>query len=309
MSKIKYINNPKKSFEEIEKINSLIYNGFMALAMDYSYHINNFFGLTDGGKHEIFELRENIIYRNKSAKLHFYLLLKQKLQIEDRFEKMLKENPTVFNGFIGGNPHFESASQEIMALFDSIIFHLSSSFDYLAMLTQFIFGNNPQTKLDWITLVKHCHNKESNYSNRKFAENIKSVNADFVSKFNDYRAELIHRRKSESFASVTWEINSGNVITQFRCSDKIKSHLKKVADKNDDYCITYASFILIKQTLLKIGNVLEGMHDEFRENYNEHSPALREGAFQIVNINSDTNYAESPALGFWKSFMEYKSFC
>lgn len=309
MSKIKFIENPKESFDEIDKLNSIIYNGFMALAMDYGYHINNFYGLTKGEKHEIYELRENIIYRVKSAKLHYYLLLRRKMDIEGRFANMLAEKPNVFNGFIMGNPHFELASDEIMAIFDSIIFHLSSSFDYLAMLIQFMFGQNPQTKLDWITLAKHSHNNTSEFSKRKFVENIKQVNADFVSKFNDYRAELIHRKKSQSFANVVWEIKSGKVITQFQCSEKIKSHLKKVIDKNTDYCVSYASNVLIKQTLIKIGNVLEGIYNEFRENYNEHSPKMSNGAFQLINMNPETKYAESPSLGFWKGFMEYKNFC
>lgn len=214
--KIIYIDNPQESLDDIQKLISVVHEGFMAIAMDYGYHINNVFGQTKDGKHEIYELRDSINYRIRSAKLHFYLLLVRKLEIEHRFEKMLKENPTVFNGFIMGNPHFEMASDEIMALYDSIVFHLSSCFDYLAMLTQFVFGKNPESKLQWITLVKHCHNSESEFAKRKFIQNVKTVDADFVNKFNDYRAELIHRKKSTSFANVSWQLNSGKVITKFQ---------------------------------------------------------------------------------------------
>ncbi|MCC9073276.1 hypothetical protein ACFSJW_08560 [Flavobacterium artemisiae] len=303
-----YIDKPQESLDEIQKLIGIVYEGFMALAMDYGYHINNVFGQSKDGKHEIYELRDSINYRIKSANLHFYLLLVRKLEIENRFANMLKEKPSVFNGFIMGNPHFDMASDEIMALYDSIIFHLSSCFDYLAMLTQFIFGKNPETKLQWITLVKHCHNRESEFGKRKFVENIKQIDADFVSKFNDYRAELIHRKKSTSFADVSWQLNSGKVITKFLCSDKIKTNLKKIIDKDLNYCVTYASSELIKQTLLKIAYVLNGMHDEFRENYVQHSPVMNNGGFQIISMNSETKFAESPAIGFWEKFMEYKKF-
>ena len=306
--KIIYIDNPQKSLDEIQNLIEIVYEGFMALAMDYSYHINNIFGQSKDGKHEIYELRDNINYRIKSANLHFYLLLERKHEIENRFEEMLKKNPIVFNGFIMGNPHFDIASDEIMALFDSIIFHLSSSFDYLAMLTQFIFGKNSESRLQWITLVKHCHNKESEFAKRKFSENIKQVDADFVSKFNDYRAELIHRKKSTSFANVSWQLNSGKVITKFECSDKIKTNLKKIIRRESEYCVTYASSELIKQTLLQIAFVLNGMHDEFRENYVQHAPVMNNGGFQIISINSETKFAESPAIGYWKKFLEYKKF-
>lgn len=309
MSKIIFIEKPQEKLDEIQSLIGVVYEGFMALAMDYCYHVNNVFGQSKDGKHEIYELRDNINYRIRSANLHFYLLITRKLEIENRFAKMLKDKPTIFDGYFMGNPHFEIASDEIMAIYDSIVFHLSSCFDYLAMLTQFVFGENPQTKLQWITLVKHCHNNKSEFADRKFADNIKKVNSEFVSKFNDYRAELIHRKKSTSFANLTWELNSGKVTTQFKCSEKIKSNLKKVIDKDLEYCISYASFEIIKQTLLKISYVLNGMHDEFRENYNEHSPKMNNGGFQIISMNPDTKFAESPALDYWKKFMEYKNFC
>ena len=180
--------------------------------------------------------------------------------------------------------------------------------DYLAMLTQFVFGKNPESKLQWITLVKHCHNSESEFAKRKFIQNIKTVDADFVSKFNDYRAELIHRKKSTSFANVSWQLNSGKVITKFQCSEKIKINLKKIIDKDLNYCVSYASSEMIKQTLLKIAHVLNGMNDEFRENYHQHAPIMNNGGFQIISMNPETKFAESPALGYWSKFMEYKTF-
>ena len=303
-----YIDNPQESLDQIQKLISIIHEGFMALAMDYGYHINNVFGQSKDSKHEIYELRDSINYRIRSANLHFYLLLVRKLEIEHRFEEMLKENPRVFSGFIMGNPYFEAASDEIISLYDSIIFHLSSCFDYLAMLTQFVFGKNSETKLQWITLVKHCHNSNSEFSNRKFIKNIKTVDSSFVSKFNEYRAELIHRKKSTSFANVSWQLNSGKVITKFQCSEKIKANLKKIIDKNLDYCISYASSEMIKQTLLKIAHVLNGMYDEFRDNYNQHAPVTNNGGFQIISMNPETKFAESPALGHWSKFMEYKTY-
>ncbi|QEE49152.1 hypothetical protein FUA48_06030 [Flavobacterium alkalisoli] len=310
MKKIIFVDNPNECLEEIKQLIRIVYEGFMALSHDYGYHINNVFGDAAKGKVEIYELRDSINYRIRSANLHFYLLLIQKAEIERRFTAMLEKDPTCFDGFWGSNPYFENAADEIMAIYDSIIFHLSSCFDYLAMLTQYVFGKNPQTKLQWITLVKHCYNPNGEFSGRKFVANIKKVDADFVSKFNDYRAELIHRKKSTSFANVSLKIKSGRgkVITQFECSEKIKSNLKKIISQDLDYCVTFASFKLIKETLLDISLVLNGMYDEFRENYKPHTPIIKQGGFQIVSMNPDTGFAESPALSNWEKFMEYKKF-
>tara|TARA_R110001606_G_scaffold398855_2_gene579277 strand:+ start:38 stop:967 length:930 start_codon:yes stop_codon:yes gene_type:complete len=309
MKNIVFIENPQEKFDEIEKLISIVFNGFMATAMDYGYHINSTFIKTEEGKKSIYELRDNINYRLNSAKLHFYLMLSRQIEIERRFKGMLEKDPTVFNGFIMGNPHFEFAADEIMSIYDSVIFHLSSSFDYVAMLMQFVFGKNPESKLQWITLAKHSYSNTSEFSKRGFTENIKSVDRNFVSKFNDYRAELIHRKKSSSFTNLTWELKSGRVKTQYKCSDKIKSNFKKIIDKEKNYCVTYITYLAIRESVLNIGKVLEGINNEFRENYHPHSPIMSKGGFQIISMNPETKIAESPALSYWKKFMEYKNVC
>jgi|SRR5690554_543710 len=305
MKKIITVENPNEKLQEIEELIKTVFNGFMAVAMDYGYHIDNVFGSTKNGKHNIYELRDNMNYRLNSSKFHLYLLLRNKVETEHRFSEMLKNDPQVFNGFISGNPYFEYAADEVMGIYDSIIFHLSSSFDYLAMLIQFVFGDNPQKKLQWIALARLCYSKESEYEKRIFKENIQNVDRDFVSKFNDYRAELIHRKKSTSYANVTWELQSGKVETHFICSDKIKTHLKKIIDKEKDYCITHVSYEAVKQTVMNIANVLEGINNEFRTNFNAHSPVMSGGA-QIISMGEGSPYPESPSLGYWKDFMKYK---
>ena len=306
MSKLISIEDPNEKIQEIERLIKTIFNGFMAIAMDYGYHINNVFGASDKGKHNIYELRDSMKYRLDSAKLHFYLLLRRKIETEKRFEEMLRNDPQVFSGFISGNPHFEFAADEMMAIYDSIIFHLSSSFDYLAMLIQFVFGDNPEKKLQWITLAKFCYAKDSEYQKRVFKENVQNVDRDFVSKFNDYRAELIHRKRSTSYANVIWELNSGKVETNFVCSDKIKKSLKKIIKEEEDYCITFVSFEAIKQSILNIANVLDGINDEFRTNYHAHTPFMN-GGFQIVSVTEGSPFAESPSLSYWNDFKKYKN--
>lgn len=308
MTTIHTIDKPKEYFDEIEKLIEVVFNGFMALAMDYGYHIDNVFGQGDKGKHTIYELRDNIHYRLNSSKLHFYLMLRRRADIEHSFSQMLKDNPKVFDGFFMGNPHFEFATDEVMSIYDSTIFHLSSSFDYLAMLVQFVFGKNPQSNLQWITLAKHCYSEVSDFNNRIFKENVKTVDKDFVSKFNDYRAELIHRKKSTSFANMSWKLSSGEVAIKFQCSDKIKSAFKKILAKDDNFCITYVTYTLIKQTVLNIGFVLEGIKQEFAENYNPNSPVMKKGGFQIGIFNPNTKFLEPPSGMYWTKFMEYKNY-
>jgi hypothetical protein len=51
------------------------------------------------------------------------------------------------------------------------------------------------------------------------------------------------------------------------------------------------------------------MYDEFRVNYIPHAPIIKNERFQLLSMNLETKYVESPAPGSWKKFMEYKNFC
>ncbi len=65
METVLTIDNPQEHFDEIEKLIGIVFNGFMALAMDYGFYINNVFGQINEGSHAIYELRDNIHYRAK----------------------------------------------------------------------------------------------------------------------------------------------------------------------------------------------------------------------------------------------------
>lgn len=303
-----YLENPEEKLDELNTLFNFLYEGFMATAMDYGYHIENIFGKSKDGKHKIYELRDNMHYKIRTAMLHFRMLLSLQKSIEKRFTEMLIEDPRIFLRFPLGNPHLESASDEIMGIYDSIVFHLSSTFDYLAMMIQFCFGKLQQKHLMWNGLSQSCFQANGEFSKKHFSNHVKQVNNSFVSKFNDYRADLIHRKKSSSYANVSWEMYSHNVKTKFVCSEKLKSELKKVLDREKNYCITYIVYLLIKETILNVCYILEGVNDEFRNNYNPHAPVLEKGKMQIINMNPVTGSAESPALDSWERFLMYKKY-
>jgi len=312
MKEVRYIENPEESLSKIKKLTYYLFYGFEALALDYNYHINNVMLSPYIGKERILEMRDSINYRIKSAEFHYYLLLRRKLEIENEFEELLQKEPGIFHKYWGSNPYFRNAQDEIMSIYDSIIFHLSSSFDYLAMLVNYIFGKNPQENVNWMSLKRSCYAENSIYQNRIFVENIRKTDKEFVSKFYDYRSELIHRKNSEAYTNLSWDVNSSenqitNLNIKFKCSDKLKNHFKKIIQKDQDYCITYLSFETIKNSILHIANILEGINDEFRTNYIQNAPNLKEGGFQIISYNPETMNAESPAIGSWKKFLEIKN--
>jgi hypothetical protein len=296
------LQNPNEALKRIKTLNSGLGYGFDAIAMDYNFYIESTIGT--GGKHPIYEWRDNVRYRFNSAELHLFLLLNHQAVISNHFGNMLQNNPKVFSGFINGNPHFERAEDEIMALYDSVIFHLSSSFDYLSMLVNFIFGANKNDKIKWIQLHRSCSDENNEMSKKGFAKEIISAHRSFIAGFNEYRTELIHRKSSASYANVTWELVSGKTSATFVCSDKLKKEFKKIVDKNDTYTIAYLTYKLIEESLLQTSKVLTSIRNEFAS-MTEIAENVRTGeAPAIFILDKTTGLPQSHSIGYWKKFDE-----
>lgn len=295
------LTNPQETFEQIDKMYQLLTQGFLAFAMDYNHYIESTFLHKGDEKHRIYELRDSVMYRFKSAKFHLLLLLRQRNLISIRFENMLKEDPRVFSGFFMGNPYFDRAQDEIMAIYDSIIFHLSSSFDYLSILINYNFGKQKENPLKWIQLARSCRDSKSEYFNKSFAEKIDEVDRNFISKFNEYRTELIHRKNSESYALVNWKLPTGEVNARFVCSPKLAKTFKNTIDKEGKNTIAFLSSELILKSILITGEVLLAIKDEFRKNYTI-ADNIKKGAPAIGYFDPKTKQIMSPGEEYWKGF-------
>lgn len=295
------LDDPQKNFEEIDSMYQLLTQGFMAFAMDYNHYIESAYLQEGGEKHRIYELRDSVMYRFKSAIFHLLLLLRQRNLISRKFEGMLKKNPRVFSGFVMGNPHFELAQDEIMAIYDSIIFHLSSAFDYLSLLINYNFGKQKENPLKWIQLAKSCRDSKNEYFSKSFARKIDEVDREFISNFNEYRTELIHRQNSESYAFVSWKTQSGEVNARFICSTKLNKTFKNTIDKEKKNTVAYLSSELIVKSILITGEVLLAIKDEFRKNYTI-AENIKKGAPATGYFDPETEQLMSVGEGYWKSF-------
>ena len=173
-----------QSFKDAnDKLESLR-EGFYGLAMDYGFHIEN----TWGGEHKIFELRDNVIYRFFSSLFHFQLLLRQHYFIEQKFKDIIQKTPEkILNPVYPKNPNFEYAEKEISAIFDSIVFHLSSIYDYISIILNFICSKDKDQTPKWTQISKAARDSKNALSKKKISKIIDVVDRDFVIKLYDYR--------------------------------------------------------------------------------------------------------------------------
>src|ERR1035437_7617580 len=119
------------NFEEIHKDINFISNYMNGLGLDY---INKISGQFISPKNDtFFKLRNSIQYRIGAVLLHLTLLL----DIQQRFQERIDKDP--FNQEQSIKWMILGRDQQY-SIFDSIVFHIISLFDYLGNLIDYLFG-------------------------------------------------------------------------------------------------------------------------------------------------------------------------
>lgn len=268
--KILDIGDINKEFSFLAEQIKFLNERFMAISMDYQFYISGKFG-----NDRIFELRDNVNYRLFSAQFHIELLLKHHFEIENRFQNIYQKAPDkILAEVYPSNPIFDYAEEEISSIFDSIVYHLVSVFDYLGTLTNFIFGTKPQETLMWTSLASSCRDKTNILGNKTFSELISQLDNDFVKKLYNHRSHLIHRSSHINKSNISFKLNDGKVNVSYITTDgfnKNFSELRKLS-KETKITIKFASAWLLKNSLIVISEVLFSLRDEMKLNRKSEIP-------------------------------------
>jgi hypothetical protein len=253
----------------IEQINFLN-ERFMAISMDYQFYISGKFG-----NDRIFELRDNINYRLFSAQFHIELLLKHHLEIQQRFQNIYQKAPEKILAEVHpSNPIFDRADEEISSIFDSIVYHLVSVFDYLGTLTNFIFRTKPHDTLTWTSLASSCRDKTNILGKKTFSELISRLDNDFVKKLYNHRSHLIHRSGHINKSNISFKLYDGNFNVAYITTDGFNKNftdLRKLT-KETRITIKFASAWLLQNSLLIISEILFSLKDEMKLNRKSELP-------------------------------------
>lgn len=304
MKEIIDILDRSKTFADSDKKLVNLREGFTALSLDYGFHIEN----TWGGNHKIFELQENVIYRLFSSLFHYQLLLRQHHFIEKRIEERIKSDPKRYTTLIlpKKHPDFEYAEKEVSAIFDSIVFHLASIFDYVSILINFICVLDKDQTPQWTSISKSARDPNNNLSKREIASVIEYLNKEFVIKLYDYRSELIHKRSDINEYSFKSRIETGELHARFICSNKIRKTFKNYGDKSYDYTVSHFSVWLIDMTADLIAKMLLSLKAEIKKDSKFPFHTFKDGTKPfIMYVDPKTNTAGSPATPHWEKFEEH----
>jgi hypothetical protein len=245
---------------------------FMAISMDYQFYL-----CRDLGQHEIYKLRDNVNYRLFSAQLHIELLLRQHYIINQRFSDIYKKNPDKLLAEVyPSNPIHDYAEEEISSIFDSLVYHTVSVYDYLSTLTNFIFGQKNQETMTWTSLAISTRDKGNVLGQKSFSELIGKIDNDFVKKMYDHRSHLIHRAGQINKSNIRKSLVSDAFDISYFCTPEMTkqySELRKIA-KEKNITIKYGAFWLLTKTLYVISEILFALRHELSINPNPTMPRM-----------------------------------
>jgi hypothetical protein len=254
------IDDRQKTFQLIAKGIELLNEGFRALYADYMHHID-----VKTGKDEILKMKENIDFRLFSSQFHLELLLRQHFAIENRIQDIYQKDPSkVLNEVYPSHPLFDHCEREVTSIFDSIVFHLASVYDYLSAIVNFICNKKDKSITKWSQLTKSCRDKGNTYANKKIATIIVSENDTFVDKLYKYRSRVIHEKSDIHPISFSLKFASGKTDVKFITTESITKSFKFLKEKASTHNVTvsYTSDWLIHETVNSILKILFGLKEE-----------------------------------------------
>jgi hypothetical protein len=291
----KDIDNPQREFENLGKRFSLLHNRFLAVAMDYKYYIDE--NITD---YEIYTLRDNVLYRLHSAIFHFQLLIDHHTKVENRLGKLYSLNPSeVLQGGFKLISIQEKSTKEIYALFDSMIYHLCSIFDYIFRLINYIHGQTILDNPKWNKFRDAKNLRDYCYCSKEIIPKLQQLDTDFIYPLIKHRSHLIHTENDMGDFKLNFDISGKNFNAQFKATKLFKENFKEIDNENQnmDLTIKFVSFWLIDKTLKTTTDLLFELRDDMIRN-----KKIPHGMFAMTGPN---NTLQSPSAHYWGDRNEF----
>lgn len=270
--------------------------------MDYEYHIES----TWGNDHKLKSMRDNIDFRLFSSKFHLELLLREHYNIERKIDHYRKNQPElIFRQVFPQNPIFGNFEKEISSIFDSIVFHLSSIYDYLSAIVNFIINNKDESITKWSQLNNSCRQKDE-FQNKKVSKIVIEKHNKFVNKLYLLRTRLIHERSDIHPLSLKIELTSGNIDLNFFARKEMTKNFSELRkkSKNYDISVAYVSEWIIEKTIESIIEILMELSEDLKDNSSFPSNVQKNGKPSMFYKNPETGKAESVGKKMWEGIRE-----
>ena len=251
--------NVLKDFQSID-------NNMIAIGMDYKYYLDSSFN-----DKKIYEFRDNILYRLRSTKLHINILVNLLNSLDQELTNIYSKE----NGQISTQIYFENRKSDISSLFDSVIFHIVSAFDYVSNLVGFLCIKN-QKKIKWTQFAKSVRDEKNELSQTNFSKLIDNLDRTFIGRLYDHRSYLIHIGNDNRKSSLSIDLMKRKVETKIIASSTFNKNFSELRElgKENDLSISYILFWLLNKTTKSIIDIQFGLKEYMETNKKNEIPFM-----------------------------------
>ena len=212
--------------------------------------------------HPLYEIRDSILFRFGSMWFHMDLLLKMEQGLENYVTSKFPKLDVNDKGLL-------TYSRQQLHLFEDIIFHTISIFDYMANLIGFLYLGNNKGKIKWNGIANAANDKKSIFKDTKTAGLIRIYNKALVDMLYSYRSTLIHHASETANATYTIRGTQKTVEGFFRiwCPDKFDKSLRErlnltIGCQNEQATLVDIAACLIQDSINIINELAQSIKEE-----------------------------------------------
>ncbi|WP_299051762.1 hypothetical protein [uncultured Polaribacter sp.] len=273
----------KEKMIEINRNFQSIDNNMIAIGMDYKFYIDS--NVKDV---KIYKFRDHIQYRLRATILHIDILTNLLNSIDNELTSMY----SLQNEGVSMHLHFERRKSDISSIFDSVIFHIISAFDYVSNLVAFL-SIKGEHNYKWTKLARAVRDKNNYLSKLNFSETIDKLDREFVGQLYNHRSYLIHIGNESRKSSLSIKLMEGKVETKIFSSSTFNKNFYELRElgKVNDLSISYTLLWLLKKTTESIIEIQHKLKEYMEMNKRTDEPLF-------FNIGKN-NEMISPSINFW----------
>lgn len=252
-----FVYDDYKSIKLEEKID-LLKDRFQKLTMTYNHHlITNNENFRDNLK--IYTYGDNVLFRLKSVRFHFNLLMICQETFENNMENIsMSYNPLVYMNYE------RMGTEQLYSLFDSMVYHICSIFDYLFSLINFMHGKEKLDKPKWNNFRTDKNIKKNLYCSAEMIEALTKIDDNFVFPLIQYRSHLIHTKHEVGILHRIHNDNKSKFLVTETFKNYFSEFSKEIGSQNTT--LAYAAKWLLDMSFKNITEVLFEVRDDIYRN-------------------------------------------
>ena len=234
--------DPQIAFREVGRLSKQMHDSLIFLGLEY---INKITGTMKSDANDRFMLlRDSILYRVRTLTYHLGLLQSIK---ENQLAHLQKLK---FNSSERQMALLDGAEQQF-GLFDDIVLHSISLFDYVGNLADYVCGTKGRMGLQWNGLVAACRSTDNELSRSPISQFVLNLHEAFVDKLYGHRSQVIHFKSDAGSVQISFSLHTGVSTFTVFAPKKFVKVIEPLSGLtlNNQLTLNYVSFWTVENTI------------------------------------------------------------